>query len=152
MLQASPEIFVSRFHIAVLAANFKGFPDVVHGQHGLCHGHEQQGHNLIPGVGFLLRSGHHLQLNVIADHGWGDAHIRKGFQRGIDEPGHLLQIQPHVRNLLVSRQMQGIQGALDVRLNCSLNAFVLFVFLLCHHFLLFRIPGIHCIANINNRQ
>ena len=75
---------------------------VLHGQHILCDGNKKQIRNLFRIVLFSDRTLDISLLDIIAHHGGGDLLAAQGFQAVVHIPYHLVQIQSHIRQLLIA--------------------------------------------------
>ena len=70
--------------------------DVLHGQHVLGNGNEEQVRNLIRVVLLVHGAGDIAFLHIIAHHGGGNLHAAQGSQVTVDVFDGLIQIQPHI--------------------------------------------------------
>ena len=106
VFQLGAEIVVGFLGRVLLLLEPDHQPDVLHGHHRFGHGDEEQIADLLPGILLLHRAGQQALLHIVADHGPGEGHVPQGGQIFRDIFGGLLQIQPHVGDLLVPGQTE----------------------------------------------
>jgi len=88
--------------------------DVLHGQHLLGDDDEEQVRDLVGVIELFHRTGDQALLDVVADHGGGDLHTAQRGEKMVEIFGSLLQIQPHVRDILIAGHMESLDGSFHV--------------------------------------
>ena len=101
-------------------------PDILHRQHGLDHRDVDQVRDLLAAILLAHRAGKDALLHVVAHHGARQLPLPQRLKAVADIPGHLLQIQPHVRNIPVARQADDRKLRVHPLADCLIHAFPTF--------------------------
>ena len=93
--------------------------DVLQRQHGFADGDQKQPGDVLPVVLLFDGVAQKVLFHIVGDHGPGEGSAAHGLQVFVHIFGHLLQIEPHVGDLVIFRQRKVHKQHLRFKKQCN---------------------------------